>query len=36
MRRVENYEYLKNNDNRESVFGGFCKKEVKNEDGRDV
>ncbi len=36
MRREENYEFLKNSDNRESVFDRFCKKEVKNEDGRSV
>ncbi len=36
MRRDENYEYLKNSDNRESVFGRFCKNEAKNENDRRV
>lgn len=31
MRKGENYEYLKNIDNRETLFKDFCKKEEKNE-----
>ena len=36
MRKQINYEYLKNSDERESVFCDFCKKEVKNENGRSM
>lgn len=36
MRKEKGYEYLKNNDDRESVFGKFCKNEVKNENFRGV